>query len=282
MAYFKLEFVERSKIGTLPDTISSLKASINYYSRVFSVNSLERALLCTLINFINMLTDELYVAAEVKHAHQKSARDAYERWKGYHPFEKTQSRFVDDFVDHLHPYVITPLAQMIRNELHTAQEELQALYVLDRKIYYAEQKFKLERIEELDHDAREACKALKKTLHDKFESDKLVEDTKHKLRNLQHNYDSMLDQLEERTKLLKKEEEKRKKLAKKLEDAQERLNKDESTRECVICMDAKITMAFTPCGHACTCKECAENFPLFGPCPICRKAVVHYLEIFMS
>jgi len=245
-------------------------------------NYSERALLRTLIDFINMLTNELYVAAEVKNAHQESARKAYERWKDSPHFERISPPFVDHFVEHLNPCAITPLAQMIKIEVHTAQQELQALYVLDRKIYYAEQKFKLERIEELDRDAREARKALNKALGDKAESDKLVEDAKHKLRNLQDNYDWMVDQLEKRTKLLTEEEEKRKKLAKKLEDAQERLNKDEGTRECVICMDAKITMAFTPCGHACTCKECAINFPLYGACPICRKGVTDALEIFMS
>lgn len=228
------------------------------------------------------MTDELYVAAEVKNGHQKLAREVYERWKGFPIYEKTGSHFLDNFVDRLNPCAIVPLAIMVRLDLDDLSRQLQALQLFDRKLYYAEQKFKLERMEELDYDARKARDDLQRVCREKASLDERLKSLEEQQRRLHKEYDAIFDSNEQKAKELEKAEKKRKKLAKKLEDAQERLDKDEGTRECVICMDAKITMAFTPCGHACVCRACAENFQLMGPCPICRKAVVHYLEIFMS
>ena len=38
--------------------------------------------------------------------------------------------------------------------------------------------------------------------------------------------------------------------------------------ECVICIDAKSTCLFIPCGHLCTCMECCEDIE--ATCPLCR------------
>lgn len=236
--------------------------------------------MCILIDFTNMMTDELYVAAEVKNEHMKLARAAYERWKGYSRWERTKRS--SDFVDSLSPSVIVPLALMARIDFDAANQELQALHELNRQLYGAEQRFKLERIAELEHDAREARSSHQRVCREIAASQKRIDQLEDEFRMLNKKYDAVFQSDEQKTEELKKAEKKRKKLAKKLEDARERLNNVEGKQECVICMDAKITMAFMPCGHMCVCKECAEKYIHATPCPICRKPVGSYVEIFMS
>jgi myosin heavy subunit len=281
MAYFKLEFVERSKIGTLFDTNSSLKAPINYYSPVFSINSLERALLRTFLDSSNM-SDTLHAAAEAKNMHQNLAKQAFERWKDIPMSERRSYGTISDFVSQLECRAIPPLIQMVEIELTASKHHWETLNVLKNKLYYAEQTFRLERIEELDHDVRDARKRLDRALDEKVKLEERVKIMEGQQRNLHREYDAIFDSDHQKEKELKKAEKKRKKLAKKLEDAQERLNKDECTRECVMCMDAKIKMAFTPCGHLCTCKKCCYEVLVHTPCPICRNPVNGCLEIFMS
>jgi hypothetical protein len=46
----------------------------------------------------------------------------------------------------------------------------------------------------------------------------------------------------------------------------------DTNNECVVCMSAPATMAFTACGHAVTCAACTERCCSYGNhrCPICR------------
>jgi hypothetical protein len=45
-------------------------------------------------------------------------------------------------------------------------------------------------------------------------------------------------------------------------------------RECVICMEAPRQVRFAPCGHAATCRSCAEDLRrAHQPCPSCRGEV---------
>jgi len=48
---------------------------------------------------------------------------------------------------------------------------------------------------------------------------------------------------------------------------------------CCVCMDAKKTHAFQPCGHKCVCATCAAQLQ---SCPICRKLATGSFQIFDS
>ena len=51
--------------------------------------------------------------------------------------------------------------------------------------------------------------------------------------------------------------------------------------ECVVCMDGENTHMFTPCGHKCVCKECADL--IMGgtsECPNCRAKVEGVIKVF--
>ncbi|KAL7472297.1 hypothetical protein ACHAXS_012637 [Conticribra weissflogii] len=51
---------------------------------------------------------------------------------------------------------------------------------------------------------------------------------------------------------------------------------------CVICLQSKSELAFIPCGHLCTCKECAICVANFDSrCPVCRSNVTHVIKIFL-
>jgi hypothetical protein len=47
--------------------------------------------------------------------------------------------------------------------------------------------------------------------------------------------------------------------------------------DCIVCMDAKKTHAFQPCGHKCVCANCAAKCQI---CPICRAPVTGILKIY--
>ncbi|XP_055981691.1 E3 ubiquitin-protein ligase XIAP [Sorex fumeus] len=73
------------------------------------------------------------------------------------------------------------------------------------------------------------------------------------------------------------------------ESSQTSLQKDISTEEqlrllqeeklCKICMDRNISIAFIPCGHLVTCKQCAEAV---DKCPMCYTVITFKQKIFMS
>merc|ERR1712062_21475 len=46
----------------------------------------------------------------------------------------------------------------------------------------------------------------------------------------------------------------------------------EEARLCKICMEKEICFVFIPCGHICTCENCAVNGDLKN-CPICREKI---------
>ena len=70
---------------------------------------------------------------------------------------------------------------------------------------------------------------------------------------------------------LKSESEKMKVKNQELEDA----------RLCKVCMEAEICFVFIPCGHFCTCENCAVNGNL-KDCPICRKKIENRIKIYLS
>ena len=64
---------------------------------------------------------------------------------------------------------------------------------------------------------------------------------------------------------------------------EERLRLAESSSEkksqCVVCLDAVITVSFKPCGHACTCHVCATGCK---KCPMCRQWITGGDRIYIA
>eukprot|EP00802_Teleaulax_amphioxeia_P012620 Tamp_12663.p1 GENE.Tamp_12663~~Tamp_12663.p1 ORF type:complete len:440 (+),score=20.52 Tamp_12663:266-1585(+) len=50
------------------------------------------------------------------------------------------------------------------------------------------------------------------------------------------------------------------------------------SRDCVVCLAQPSSMAFLPCGHRCTCEECA---PTLEMCPLCRTTVKQCARIYV-
>eukprot|EP00271_Cylindrocystis_brebissonii_P000759 TRINITY_DN10977_c0_g1_i1.p2 TRINITY_DN10977_c0_g1~~TRINITY_DN10977_c0_g1_i1.p2 ORF type:complete len:131 (-),score=23.13 TRINITY_DN10977_c0_g1_i1:884-1276(-) len=46
---------------------------------------------------------------------------------------------------------------------------------------------------------------------------------------------------------------------------------------CVICLEAKYSCAFSPCGHMCCCSSCASQL---SDCPLCRRRIDHSLRVY--
>jgi hypothetical protein len=51
----------------------------------------------------------------------------------------------------------------------------------------------------------------------------------------------------------------------------------EARHECVVCVDAPRSIALAPCGHVCSCEDCAGDLQ---ECPLCRQAIVGRLKMF--
>jgi len=54
--------------------------------------------------------------------------------------------------------------------------------------------------------------------------------------------------------------------------------------ECVVCLDAAVTMAFVPCGHRCVCEPCAAAVRAAPgrACVVCRRSITDSVRIFDS
>jgi hypothetical protein len=51
----------------------------------------------------------------------------------------------------------------------------------------------------------------------------------------------------------------------------------EARHECIVCVDAPRSIALAPCGHVCSCDDCAGEL---HQCPICRKPIEARLKVF--
>lgn len=52
--------------------------------------------------------------------------------------------------------------------------------------------------------------------------------------------------------------------------------------DCCICLDKIKTHAFLPCGHLCSCMDCASFLAAQRePCPICRRPIQRAAQIFV-
>ena len=54
----------------------------------------------------------------------------------------------------------------------------------------------------------------------------------------------------------------------------------EDAHLCRVCMEAEICFVFIPCGHICTCENCALNGDLKN-CPICRAKITKRMKTFL-
>ena len=55
----------------------------------------------------------------------------------------------------------------------------------------------------------------------------------------------------------------------------------EDRLSCILCMDAEVTTAFTPCSHLCCCEACSRN-PALVNCPICREPIASKDRIYLK
>ncbi len=62
-------------------------------------------------------------------------------------------------------------------------------------------------------------------------------------------------------------------------DAADKPAQADSTRSCVVCMNALPNIAVVPCGHVVLCRDCARHG--FATCPVCRRPAQQLLRLFM-
>jgi len=49
--------------------------------------------------------------------------------------------------------------------------------------------------------------------------------------------------------------------------------------ECVICMENETSKILVPCGHACLCESCYNDFKgSISDCPLCRRSITHVID----
>ena len=89
--------------------------------------------------------------------------------------------------------------------------------------------------------------------------------------------EKIMDRFEAKNKEFEKLEIKNKELEK-LEIKNKEL---EERNLCKICLVAEICYVFVPCGHGCTCENCALNRDLKN-CPICREKITTRMKIYLS
>ena len=51
------------------------------------------------------------------------------------------------------------------------------------------------------------------------------------------------------------------------------------SNECKICLSLPVKVAFSPCGHACCCEQCAQEVKI---CPLCRASIQQKLKIYIG
>jgi septal ring factor EnvC (AmiA/AmiB activator) len=119
--------------------------------------------------------------------------------------ERTDFKIVNAFVSKLDIRVSVVLTQMVKNELYHARQTVDALHILNETLYSVEQKFKLERIEELEHDIRDARKRLDSALDEKVKLDERVKIMENQQRILHQEYDAILNSDQQKEKELEKQ-----------------------------------------------------------------------------
>ena len=101
------------------------------------------------------------------------------------------------------------------------------------------------------------------------------------MENVEKENQAHKESIESLKKSLKKPMEYMEKIMKKYENLKVKTQELEDARLCKICMEAEICFVFIPCGHICTCENCAVNGDL-KICPMCRKQIIKRLKTFLS
>lgn len=60
-------------------------------------------------------------------------------------------------------------------------------------------------------------------------------------------------------------------------DSQQRLAELERERICKICLTSSADILFQPCGHICSCSDCARRL---YTCPVCRRSITRYIRTY--
>ena len=74
-------------------------------------------------------------------------------------------------------------------------------------------------------------------------------------------------------------------LLKNIKEMTDKYNHEEKNRDkqlCCICLLNKIGTICIPCGHACMCKKCSNDYDKTNACPICRKEIQNIFDMFIS
>eukprot|EP00092_Neocalanus_flemingeri_P009353 GFUD01010065.1.p1 GENE.GFUD01010065.1~~GFUD01010065.1.p1 ORF type:complete len:117 (-),score=22.42 GFUD01010065.1:99-449(-) len=64
----------------------------------------------------------------------------------------------------------------------------------------------------------------------------------------------------------------------KLEGLQKEVERLREARSCKICMEKEASILFLPCGHLCSCANCA---PALQACAVCRTTIKGLVKTFM-
>ena len=100
------------------------------------------------------------------------------------------------------------------------------------------------------------------------------------MENVEKENQAHKESIESLKKSLKKPMEYMEKIMKKYENLKVKTQELEDARLCKICMEAEICFVFIPCGHICTCENCAVNGDLKN-CPIWREKISKRMKTFM-
>ena len=60
---------------------------------------------------------------------------------------------------------------------------------------------------------------------------------------------------------------------------EKRVQELEEQRVCKVCLDKEANVVFVPCGHLCTCMDCAGSLT---KCPICRARIEKAIRTYVS
>ena len=89
-----------------------------------------------------------------------------------------------------------------------------------------------------------------------------------------------MEKLMEKFEVKNKEFEKLENKNKELEKLEIKNKELEERNLCKVCMETEICFVFLPCGHLCTCENCAVNGNL-KDCPLCRVKIEKRNKIFL-
>jgi len=65
-------------------------------------------------------------------------------------------------------------------------------------------------------------------------------------------------------------------------EAEAEVREEQEPEQCCVCLDRGKSHAFLPCGHLCTCMDCADYLAARNQaCPVCRRPIEQAVQIFL-